>query len=475
MVRQWINLLRAALGIRRWGIVILLAVGLVLAVAWNVSLAGLVESATGSMGSALSPAAMAAAEDNMLVGSVQLFAAPALVLLLVLPASGPLELAVTLAGGSRAGTMVAVDVLVLSGSLVAALSAGIVGLVSRSGWDAAAVTHLLAIGLCAAVWVIMLWRSAVLLAEGWLGVTPSVARMIGALAGVVPVGLIMVDLVGAATGQRAMLLGTFPFAGAAGELGVTQSLGRTAVLVGLTASVYAVVLAGWSRARRDVGSGARSGRHLTGGIGGSPALPTLVRVEAVLTRRDPLAVVNAVILLVCAATLALLPEEARVVMTAPALLLLCSLAGVLSEMAYGRTRAHAWVLRLGSGRSLRWVAPKAIVVAAVTTVLAVGVVIVVTRAQPDPAALGLGLVVAWLAMTIGWCAGVLVPYSPSSPGGSWITTALSASLLGLFWLGAQQVGLIDRPAQLVVGILVLGSVFVAVGILVDVRREAIRL
>ncbi|MDN5767445.1 MAG: hypothetical protein L0H96_08575 [Humibacillus sp.] len=362
----------------------------------------------------------------------------------------------------------------LAGSLVAALSAGTVGLVVRSGWDAPAVAHLLVIGLCAAVWVIVLWRAAVLVAEGRFGATPAAARMLGALAGVVPVVLAMADLVGAATAQRSMLLGTFPFAGATGALGTAQSLGRALALVALTATGYAVVLAYWGRARRDVGCGARSGRHLTGDIGRSAALPTLVRVEAVLTRRDPLAVVNVVILLVCAGTLALLPDVARLVMTAPSLLLLCTLAGVLSEMAYGRTRAHAWVVRMGSGR-LRWVAPEATVVAALTTVLSLAVVLVVSRGQPGMPALALGLIAAWLAMSVGWCAGVLVPYSPASPGGSWITTALSAVMLGLVWLGVQHLGLIDRPALLVATVLVLGSCFVAVGVLVDLRREAIRL
>jgi hypothetical protein len=35
----------------------------------------------------------------------------------------------------------------------------------------------------------------VLLAEGWLGLTPAVARMIGAPAGVVPVGIMAVEVV----------------------------------------------------------------------------------------------------------------------------------------------------------------------------------------------------------------------------------------------------------------------------------------
>jgi hypothetical protein len=478
LARQWVNLLRKATGLRTRGLVVAAGAGLLVAAVWNVALARLTHEALASPGvtdAMVTPAAL----DRFLLSQSLMSAPVTLLLLATMPSGSPLELAVALHGGTRRTVMVAQDVVILLASALGALvlgeGCGLLIAATGASSSTGAASYAWVFGALLSVGALVLWRGGHLLATTACGLGSTAGRAVGAALGTLPIGLVVADVVRASTANTtpatASWLTHTAMARAPAAALATQAL---AVAV-LLATAYGLVWLMGGLAPISTGATGLAIARYRGECGRRGTWGALLSVEARSWVRHPIVVTNVLVLGAIAVGMGLLPEPLRSMLAAPGLVLLCSLSGVLAETAYGRTVGWSWLPRLADGRRGALLAPQLVACGLSGAALAAMSVLAVTHGRLDVAGLAFLGVCTVLAASVGWAAGVVVPYSDAAPGTAWVTTALTTTLLGGYWgaLGlSHQTG---SPGVVAASAAVVGGASVWTGLLVARWRDVERL
>jgi hypothetical protein len=475
--RSSVRHLEDARGSRRRLILALTAVAAMLLIG-ELVIAGQLHAAVGELLRAAT--GLSSSQHEHVVGvfvasAVTTSAAFALLLVMVIPPHSRIALAAVVAGAPRSAVAVgefvptAVAVLVVT----ALVGAAPILAVAASQPAPAATALALVFASAAFAFLVLAVRGAVIAALQSARVADVPARAVGSLVSVTGFGLLLADLLAAATAGRPSVA-VQAFALLWRGRSIPDSWldvvgGAAACLVALASAVGATALGGGAQPL-TVGARLIPLRTDHGGGFWSAALR-----EAMLHLRHPVTTISLATLLVLIAATAVGVRAG--VLPAPAAAVLCALLCASgAETAPGRTRAWGWVRTVAAEsvatRVLAQLCGVAVVQGLVLVVALVAVVPADQLASVVPPALPLFAVL----MVLAYLAGAVLPYSEHAPVGAAATTGLVlAAELG--WLFADGgVGLLGEPASWLRPVLqagvTLGGVLASIAL---VRRDESRL